>query len=233
VTIRRRAPQSVRRAALSGLAGALALVGWSRHGDAQSVIVRDSSSYVGKNRWNWRLFVQGAPKELAAIRCVTYELPSAFRDRERKVCKAGDSVRAFQVTGETVGSFDAQVRVEPRSGRSWRVTHTVAVVAPTQGPRRLAIIPRSVSTPTKSGPWDWVVFIEGPPSDLQLVRCVEYRHPTFYPPVRTVCDRGRPEQPFALAARAWEEFDIGVRLILMNGSVQDATHHVRLRQNGQ
>jgi transcription initiation factor IIF auxiliary subunit len=216
------------RLAVGALAGGLAIVN-SPNLESQSVTVRDTSIYLGKSRWSWRLFLQGTPKQLAAIRCVTYRLPPSFRDRERRTCSRG-SGRAFEVTGETFGAFGVEVRIEPQHGRSWNVQHTVGVALPQVAQQSITISMRNTSTAIKPGFWDWTVFLQGSEDDLRRVRCVEYRlHPTFYPAVRTICERGTRGRDFALSATGWGEFDIGARVILADGSAKELKHRLRLR----
>lgn len=78
------------------------------------------------------------------------------------------------------------------------------------------------------GRWNWTVFLRGPDSALSQVKCVEYTlHPTFPNPVREVCARGTGPQAFALAATGWGTFEIGVRVFLKNGQVQQLKHQLR------
>jgi hypothetical protein len=68
--------------------------------------------------------------------------------------------------------------------------------------------------------WDWTVFINADQNTLSNVRCVEYTlHPTFPNPTRTVCDD--PANHFALSARGWGTFEIKIKIIFKDGSIQN------------
>jgi transcription initiation factor IIF auxiliary subunit len=82
--------------------------------------------------------------------------------------------------------------------------------------------------PGRPGWWLWTVFIEGPEEALRRIRCVEYTlHETFPDRVRTVCERGRGREAFALSSSGWGTFTVRIRAILDSGRVQELTHPLR------
>jgi transcription initiation factor IIF auxiliary subunit len=94
--------------------------------------------------------------------------------------------------------------------------------------RPLKISAGNSATQVQSGWWNWTVFIEGSEDVLRSVRCVEYTlHPTFPDPVRTVCSRGTGREAFPLSSSGWGTFQIGIRVVLKDGRIQELTHHLR------
>lgn len=62
------------------------------------------------------------------------------------------------------------------------------------------------ATPRGEGWWDWSVWIDGPPEELDRVEKVVYRlHPTFPDPVKVVQDRSTA---YRLDSSGWGEFTI-------------------------
>lgn len=81
------------------------------------------------------------------------------------------------------------------------------------------------------GRWDWTVYVRGSTAAIGQIKCVEYTlHPTFLKPVRTVCDRGKSTQPFALSANGWGEFMINSRVILKDGSKRPLKYWLTLSE---
>jgi pYEATS domain-containing protein involved in immunity/TIR domain-containing protein len=63
--------------------------------------------------------------------------------------------------------------------------------------------------------WEWSVWVEGAPQELDQVECVTYRlHPTFPQPIRRVEDR---TSGFRLRATGWGEFTIAADARLKDG----------------
>jgi hypothetical protein len=76
--------------------------------------------------------------------------------------------------------------------------------------------------------WNWTVFIKGDRDKIDEIKCVEYTlHPTFPDPVRKVCDRGNPQQAFALSVTGWGTFTIGIRVFMKDGSVENLKHQLK------
>ena len=85
---------------------------------------------------------------------------------------------------------------------------------------------RQAATPNEEGWWDWAVWLDGSPNELNQVDYVEYvLHPTFPNPVKKVNDRGTN---FRLQARGWGEFNIKVRLHLDDDEVIMLEHWLEL-----
>jgi transcription initiation factor IIF auxiliary subunit len=90
------------------------------------------------------------------------------------------------------------------------------------------ITTRNVSRYVGNDRWVWTVFVSAPATVLREIRCVEYTlHPTFPDPVRRVCERGDPAQPFALQSDGWGTFTIGVRVFFRSGETRALRHELR------
>jgi transcription initiation factor IIF auxiliary subunit len=73
--------------------------------------------------------------------------------------------------------------------------------------------------------WQWALWIQGSPEDLELVESVTYTlHPTFPQPVRTVTDRG---SNFRLQCAGWGVFTIPIAVRLRNGKTVELEHELQ------
>jgi TIR domain/YEATS family len=74
--------------------------------------------------------------------------------------------------------------------------------------------------------WDWAVWLEGPPNELDRVREVTYQlHPSFPEPVRRTTSR--PDQ-FRLEEHGSGEFEIVAHVTLTDGSIEMLHHWLSL-----
>lgn len=85
----------------------------------------------------------------------------------------------------------------------------------------------NVATKQRDRWWKWTVYIQGSTQALNQIQCVQYKlHPTFPNPNREVCVRGKSNQAFPLTATGWGTFEIGIRVFLKNGQVQELKHQL-------
>jgi hypothetical protein len=74
--------------------------------------------------------------------------------------------------------------------------------------------------------WDWWVWIEGSPEELDAVDHVTYKlHPSFADPVRRVHDR---KSKFQLRSQGWGTFPLHVRIVKKDGEVVQLRHDLVL-----
>ena len=79
--------------------------------------------------------------------------------------------------------------------------------------------------------WDWSVWLEGPPAELDQIEYVEYRlHPTFPDPVRHIRNRS---SKFTLSAAGWGGFTIYVNVIFRDGSRLPISYPLGLKRSVQ
>lgn len=88
----------------------------------------------------------------------------------------------------------------------------------------------NTATPVGGNRWDWTVFIRASRNVLGQINCVEYTlHRSFPNPVRTVCQQGTSDQPFALSSNGWGTFTINIRVMMKNGQEKKLQHALRFR----
>jgi len=79
---------------------------------AQDVVVKNTSSFIGKGRWQWTLYVDAKQDELEKIKCVEYTLHPTFPNPIQVVCESGpNAAQAFPFTGDGWGEFDIKIKV--------------------------------------------------------------------------------------------------------------------------
>jgi transcription initiation factor IIF auxiliary subunit len=101
----------------------------------------------------------------------------------------------------------------------------LSVITPMSGQD---ITVKNTSSLVGNGRWQWTVYIDGAPSILDKVKCVEYTlHPTFPNPLRVICERG-PHEPFALYGNGWGEFNVGVKIKFFDRKEQTYNHWLKL-----
>lgn len=77
----------------------------------QNISTVNTSRFLGKDRWEWTVYIKASSSQLANIRCVEYKLPSTFTDPNRKVCRIGDTNQPFALRGSGWGTFNIPTRV--------------------------------------------------------------------------------------------------------------------------
>lgn len=192
----------------------------------QRITTANSSRYIGDGRWAWTVYIQAPAATIASIRCVEYTLHPTFPNPVRSVCKAGSGPEFFPLPTDGWGTFQIPIKIQFRDGHTQALTHQLHFDAP-RAQQRLDITVDNVARQVGPRQWNWTVFLKGSDQALGQIRCVQYTlHPTFPKPVQEVCSRGRGTQAFALSASGWGTFEIGVRVSLNNGQVQQLTHQL-------
>lgn len=101
---------------LGWLAAAVVLSSVGSVGAQSSVALSNTSHYVGDDRWDWTVFVQGTPTALARIKCVEYTLHPTFPNPVRLVCDRGKGTQAFALSSNGWGEFTIAARVIRQDG---------------------------------------------------------------------------------------------------------------------
>lgn len=82
------------------------------------------------------------------------------------------------------------------------------------------------SSPVSEDRWEWAVWLDGPPEELDRVESVTYQlHETFPKPVHTISDR---DSGFRLDASGWGEFMIYVTVAFEDGTTESLRHWLQL-----
>lgn len=189
-----------------------------------AVTMKNTSAYAGGGRWDWKIFVDADPATLRQIKCVKYTLHPTFPNPVRQVC---DSPRTnFALSSNGWGTFTIEAEVQYRNGRTETLQHRLVYEQET-APGLANVRLRNWSRELEPGWWDWGISLEGAPSELSQVRCVEYTlHPTFPNPVRMICTR---DNNFLLTARGWGTFTLGAKLMLQDGSIRELKHQLKFQ----
>jgi transcription initiation factor IIF auxiliary subunit len=195
---------------------------------AQGNISTDNTShYMGNDEWEWTVFITASSNLLNEIKCVQYTLHSTFPNPNREICERGKSTQAFPLTATGWGTFEIPIKVIFKDGRVQSLKHTLKFITPTVT-QPLPIKVGNVATERRKGLWKWTVYIQGPAQALNKIKCVQYAlHPTFPNPNREICARGKPTQAFPLTATGWGTFEIGVRVFLKNGQIQELKYQLK------
>ncbi len=83
--------------------------------------VKNTSRYVGDNRWNWTIFIEADPDTLQQIECVEYVLHETFSNPVRRVCNEPYDNFAYSTNGW--GTFTVKVYIEFKDGRIETLEH--------------------------------------------------------------------------------------------------------------
>lgn len=215
----------MRAAATLGILALVGLFAMPAAGLAAAITAANDSRSVGDGRWQWTVFLQAEPAVLRSIECVVYSLHPTFPDPVRRVCDPGDARRAFALQSNGWGVFEIAILVRFKDGRQERLRHMLVF---DRDEPRTPIRAANVATQVRPGLWSWTVFVEGSNEALDRIRCVEYTlHPTFPDPVRRVCRRRAGPHAFALSSTGWGTFEVGLRLLLTDGSTEELRHRLR------
>jgi transcription initiation factor IIF auxiliary subunit len=192
------------------------------------ITAANSAAYIGGGRWTWTVYIQAPADRIPSIRCVEYTLHPTFPNPVRKVCEPGKGPEFFPLSTEGWGTFQIPIKVEFRDGKTQSLTYQLHFDQPKLEQPVSGVSVDNVARRETPTTWTWTVFLKGSDQALSQIRCVEYTlHPTFPDPVREVCNRGKGPKAFALSATGWGAFEIGVRLFLKNGQVQQLKHRLR------
>ena len=187
-----------------------------------SLAIRNSSTYVGNGRWNWKILVEADARTLNSIRCVEYTLHPTFPNPVRRVCNKPGTKFAYASNGW--GTFTVKVRIIYKNGRERTLRHSLVFKAK-PATTRFPITARNWAREIETGWYEWGVQLAGRPEDLAKIKCVEYTlHRSFPNPVRTVCTQANG---FELKTRGWGTFTIPIKVLLRNGSVYRLKHTLK------
>ena len=202
--------------------GVLAVLGAIPLTSFAELIVKNTSSYAGAGRWDWTIFVEADSPMLRQIKCIEYHLHPSFFKPVRKVCNQPETKFAYSTNGW--GTFTVKVNILFKDGHKQMLEHPL-VFEQKPKPVLLNVTSKNWSQEIEPGWWDWGVYIEGTPTELDQIRCVEYTlHRTFLNPVRVVCSS---QNRFELVARGWGTFAVKIKLFLEDGSIRQMSHQLK------
>lgn len=92
-----------------------------------ALAIRQDEKYLGKDRWQWSVWVDGPPEELDAIDHVVYVLDSTFHDPVRTVT---DRSTKFQLTTSGWGIFTVYAKAIKKDGSETNLEHDLVLRYP-------------------------------------------------------------------------------------------------------
>jgi transcription initiation factor IIF auxiliary subunit len=195
----------------------------------EQIAAANTSQYLGTGQWEWTIFIRASPGVLSKIRCVEYKMhPSFPKPSERQVCEVGRQDQPFALSAVGWGTFEIPVRILFNNGTVQSFKHALTFTSPSVNQFR-SITARNTAKQEGKGRWNWTVYLDASTAVLDQIRCVQYTlHPTFPNPVREVCERGDPSQPFALSASGWGKFVMRIRVFFRDGQSQEFQYELRL-----
>ena len=188
------------------------------------LIVKNTSSYAGAGRWDWTIFVEADSRTLRQIKCVEYHLHPTFSDPVHEVCNQPETKFSYSTNGW--GTFTVKVNILFKDGHKQELEHPLVFE---QKPEAvlLNVSSKNWSLEIEPGWWEWGIYIEGTPTELNRIRCVEYTlHRSLPNPVRVVCS---PQNRFELVVRGWGRFTVKIKLLLEDGSIRQMSHQLKFR----
>ena len=83
----------------------------------------NTSRKLGKDRWEWSVFIKAPTQVLRNISCVEYKLPATMPKPNRRICAPGASAQPFAITGSGWGTFDIPILVTFKKGPARYLKH--------------------------------------------------------------------------------------------------------------
>jgi transcription initiation factor IIF auxiliary subunit len=99
-----------------------------------SLSIEQDSKYLGKDRWQWSVWLEGDPEELDAIDHVIYILHSTFLDPVRTIDSRSTK---FKLEASSWGNFTLHAKAVRKDGREIPLHHELILVYP-DGTRTVA-----------------------------------------------------------------------------------------------
>jgi len=109
------------------------------------VVVKNTSSFIGKGRWQWTLYVDAKQDVLEKIKCVEYTLHSTYSNPIQVVCERGSNpAQSFALPGDGWGEFDVGVKVTFADRPPQSYVHRLTLAQPDQ-PQPLCQVAETLS----------------------------------------------------------------------------------------
>jgi transcription initiation factor IIF auxiliary subunit len=109
---------------------------------AQDVVVKNTSSFIGKGRWQWTLYVDAKQDVLEKIKCVEYTLHATFPNPIQVVCESGpNAAQAFPLPGDAWGEFDVRIKVTFTDRPTQSYVYRLRLAPPSDQPHSVRFLP--------------------------------------------------------------------------------------------
>jgi pYEATS domain-containing protein involved in immunity/TIR domain-containing protein len=119
--------------------------------------IAQDATYTGRDRWQWSVWIEGLPRELAEIESVTYHLHPSFPSPVRVV---KDRRSKFKLDATGWGTFTINAEIRLKDGPVLRRSHDLVLEYPEEPPEKGV-----AKKPT--------VFIAGSVADRPFVSALE------------------------------------------------------------
>jgi len=93
--------------------------------------IEQDAHYVGKDRWEWSVWLEGTPEELDDVGRVVYILHPTFRNPVREV---EDRSTKFRLETSGWGTFTIRARAVHSDGRETLLQHDLVLLYPNGTP---------------------------------------------------------------------------------------------------
>ena len=89
--------------------------------------IRQSEKYIGNDRWEWAVWLEGSSEDLDNVDQVTYILHPTFHDPVRTV---KDRISGFRLEMSGWGTFTLHAKILHKSGRETVLNHDLVLLYP-------------------------------------------------------------------------------------------------------
>ena len=127
---------------------------------AEQIEMRQSSEYVGHNRWNWSIWIDAPATVMNDIEYVDYKLHSSYTDPLRRRTNRDEN---FRLSGNGWGEFTITAEIKPQDGKAFTKRHWLTLeypATPSSASSGSLSVKQKSHTPT--------IFVSAGVSDLRL-----------------------------------------------------------------
>jgi transcription initiation factor IIF auxiliary subunit len=96
-----------------------------------SLTIQQSTNYLGKDRWEWSVWIDGPAAELDAVDHVIYILHPTFHDPVRTI---RDRSTNFRLSTSGWGTFTINAQVVAKDGSETLLQHDLVLLYPDNTP---------------------------------------------------------------------------------------------------
>jgi transcription initiation factor IIF auxiliary subunit len=96
-----------------------------------SLEIRQSATYMGRDRWEWSVWIDGTSEELDTVDHVIYILHPTFHDPVRVV---QDRSTGFRLSTSGWGTFTLNAKVVSKDGSETVLQHDLVLLYPDNTP---------------------------------------------------------------------------------------------------
>ena len=185
---------------------------------------KNTSMYLGNQKWKWEIFLTSDKKTINDIACVTYYLHKSFPDPVQKVCTKGYGPRNFVYGASGWGTFRIKVQIKFKNGKTKSLYHdlTFEEIPPAE---RLKLTVAHTKGSSIRGKVPWTLYLDAPPEILDKINCVQYQvDPTT---ITDVCEKGSPKA-FALTGVSGSDFNVSLKIYLKDGTTQNEQYALKV-----